>query len=86
MNLLKIISVASLLVSLSAFADEDHADHKDHKGHKHSNVESMVKEGKSSRRKKVEMCHDCGKPEVNCDCPEEVKKKEQEAKKAAGKQ
>lgn len=86
MNFIKIIVCASLFISLSAVADEKHEEHKDHKGHKHSNVESIVKEGKSSRRKKVEMCHDCGKPEVNCDCPEEVKKKEQEAKKAAGQQ
>lgn len=83
MNFVKFISTVSLVVSLSVFADEDHADHKNHKGHKHSSVESMVKEGKSTRRKKVEMCHDCGKPEVNCDCPHEVKKKEQEDKKKA---
>ncbi len=24
---------------------------------------------KKSRRKKVEMCIDCGKPETECDCP-----------------
>ena len=24
---------------------------------------------KKSRRKKVEMCVDCGKPETECDCP-----------------
>ena len=23
---------------------------------------------KSRRRKKVEMCHDCGKPETQCEC------------------
>ena len=46
---------------------------------KPKNVEGIVKEAKSGRRKKVEMCHDCGKPEVNCDCPEELKAKEREA-------
>lgn len=84
MKLSKFFLIACLSVSVSAFADEH--DHKEHKDHKHSSVEGMVKEGKSSRRKKVEMCHDCGKPEVNCDCPDEVKAKEAAAKKAAAKQ
>ena len=66
----------SLLISSFAIAEET----------KPQTVQGIVKEAKSSRRKKVEMCHDCGKPEVNCDCPEELKKKEQEAKKAAGQQ
>lgn len=84
MKTMKSFLILTLCLSISAFADEH--DHKDHKDHKHSNVEGMVKEAKSSRRKKVEMCHDCGKPEVNCDCPEEVKAKEAAAKKAAGQQ
>ncbi len=78
MKNLRFALVAVMLVSGGAFAEEEHKDHK------HSNVEGMVKEAKSSRRKKVEMCHDCGKPEVNCDCPDEVKAKEAAAKKAAG--
>lgn len=77
MKNLRFALVALLFVSGGAFADEDHKDHKS-KG-----VEGMVKEAKSTRRKKVEMCHDCGKPEVNCDCPEEVKAKEAAAKKSA---
>lgn len=83
---MKVLSIAILILTLGAGTAFGEDDHKEEKNHKHSAVESMVKEGKSSRRKKVEMCHDCGKPEVNCDCPEEVKKKEQEAKKAAGQQ
>lgn len=43
-------------------------------------VESIVKEGKRDRSKKVEMCHDCGKPESECDCPEEVRAKEEKKK------
>jgi hypothetical protein len=27
-----------------------------------------TKPGKKSRRKKVEMCHECGKPEPQCEC------------------
>lgn len=81
---MKVLSMMILALTLSVgnvLADEH--DHKDEKNHKHNAVEGMVKESKTSRRKKVEMCHDCGKPEVNCDCPEEMKKKEQEAKKKA---
>lgn len=79
---MKVLSLMVLAFTLSAgsvLADEH--DHKDEKNHKQTAVEGMVKEAKSSRRKKVEMCHDCGKPEVNCDCPEELKKKEKEAQK-----
>lgn len=31
-------------------------------------VEKIVKEGKKERRKKAEMCNDCGKPEAECTC------------------
>lgn len=79
MKKLRLALVTLMFISGGAFADEDHKDH----DHKSKGVEGMVKEAKSSRRKKVEMCHDCGKPEVNCDCPDEVKAKEAEAKKKA---
>ncbi len=39
------------------------------------NVQSVLKEAKKDRKKKVEMCHECGKPEVNCDCDGEEHKK-----------
>ena len=39
------------------------------------NVQSVLKEAKKDRKKKVEMCHECGKPEVNCDCEGEEHKK-----------
>lgn len=38
-------------------------------------VESVLKEAKKERKKKVEMCHDCGKPEAQCDCKGEEHKK-----------
>lgn len=38
-------------------------------------LENMVKEAKKERKKKVEMCHDCGKPEAQCDCKGEEHKK-----------
>jgi hypothetical protein len=68
-----------MLISFNVLAEDDHKTHSNSAG---GHVEEKLKEGKSSRRKKVEMCHDCGKPEVQCDCPEEVRKKEQEAKKS----
>lgn len=73
---MKVVTCILMSLMFSTFSIAEEA--------KPKNVEGMVKEAKTSRRKKVEMCHDCGKPEVNCDCPEEMKKKEQEAKKAAG--
>ena len=44
--------------------------------HEHQEVNQILKGAKedkpmtkkSRRRKKVEMCHECGKPEVQCDC------------------
>ena len=76
MKLMKTLILGLTLVIGVVYADE----HKDEKNHKHDGVEGLVKEAKSTRRKKVEMCHDCGKPEVNCDCPEELKKKEKAGK------
>lgn len=79
---MKILSMMVLALTLTAgnvLADENGP--KDEKSQKHNAVQGMVKDAKSSRRKKVEMCHDCGKPEVNCDCPEELKAKEKAAQK-----
>lgn len=44
---------------------------------KEKNVQSVLKEAKKERKKKVEMCHECGKPEVNCDCEGEEHKEEE---------
>lgn len=72
---MKLILIFALMISSTSFAEKQSSTKNDPKS-----VQEIVKEGKSSRRKKVEMCHDCGKPESHCDCPEEVRKKEQEAK------
>lgn len=74
---MRFIVTGVLLLSLNGYAQPETS-----KPKSEASVETMVKKAKRDRRKKVEMCHDCGKPEVNCDCPEEVRKKEQEAKKA----
>lgn len=41
------------------------------------NVQSVLKDAKKDRKKKAEMCHECGKPEVNCDCEGEEHKKDE---------
>jgi len=38
-------------------------------------VETMIKKAKKERKKKIEMCHECGKPEENCDCKGEEHRK-----------
>lgn len=44
-------------------------------------VKEIIKPEKpSSRKKKVEMCAECGKPETECECDEETKAKEAERK------
>lgn len=68
---MKVLILISLMVSGTAIADEV----KTSKSETKSTVQEIVKEGKSSRKKKVEMCHDCGKPEVECDCKGEEHKK-----------
>jgi len=61
---MKLILVMSLLVSAVAFGDEV----KTSKEKSKSSVQELVKKVSSERKKKVEMCHDCGKPEAECDC------------------
>lgn len=70
---MKMILLIVLTVSSISFADEVKSSKKETK----SSVQEIVKEGKSSRKKKVEMCHDCGKPESQCDCEGEDHKKDE---------
>lgn len=70
---MKMILLIVLTVSSISFADEV----KSSKNETKSSVQEIVKEGKSSRKKKVEMCHDCGKPESQCDCEGEDHKKDE---------
>lgn len=61
---MKFIILLTLITSSFAFADEVKTSQSESK----STVQEIVKESKSSRKKKAEMCHDCGKPEAQCDC------------------
>lgn len=70
---MKMILLIVLTLSSISFADEVKSSKKETK----SSVQEIVKEGKSSRKKKVEMCHDCGKPESQCDCEDEDHKKDE---------
>lgn len=68
---MKILALGLLLVSLSSFAHEN-----DKSKSQESGVEQIVKKSKSDRKKKVEMCHECGKPEEQCDCKGEEHRKD----------
>lgn len=70
---MKMILLIFLTLLSISFADEVKSSKKEAK----SSVQEIVKEGKSSRKKKVEMCHDCGKPESQCDCEGEDHKKDE---------
>lgn len=61
---MKSLVLLIVVFTLSAHANEAQTSQKVEK----ENVQSVLKEAKKERKKKVEMCHDCGKPEVNCDC------------------
>lgn len=67
---MKSLFLIAVLFSFSGYAQETTTKEK-----KETSVESMVKSSKKDRKKKVEMCHECGKPEVNCDCKGEEHKK-----------
>lgn len=60
---MKFVMMMALIISTPIFANE-----KDSTRNESKTVQEIVKEGKSSRKKKVEICHDCGKPESKCDC------------------
>jgi len=70
---MKFLFIVFFLGFTSAYADEIKSEQTTEKG---KNVESVLKDSKKDRKKKVEMCHDCGKPEVNCDCEGEEHKKD----------
>ncbi len=71
---MRLILTVALITSMGAFAQNsiDTTQTKD------KPVEKILKEAKKERKKKIEMCHDCGKPEVDCDCKGEEHKKEEE--------
>ena len=72
---MKSFVVIVTLLSSFAFAEEGKVLTSSPKEEK--SVESIVKDGKKERKKKVEMCHDCGKPESQCECEGEEHKKDE---------
>lgn len=67
---MKFLVIVSLFITLSTYAHEE-----SNKSHS-SGVESMVKKVKKERRKKAQMCHECGKPEAQCECEGEGHREE----------
>lgn len=67
---MKSLAFIIVLTLTSVYANEAKTSQKAEK----ENVQNVLKEAKKERKKKVEMCHDCGKPEVNCDCEGHGKK------------
>lgn len=65
---MRILLSTLMIISLSAFAQTTPQPKTE------SAVEMMVKKSKKDRKKKVEMCHECGKPEEHCDCKGEEHK------------
>ncbi len=74
MKISTLFLVGILSLSFNVLAEDENKDQTQKPGQGH--VENLVKEGKSSRKKKVQMCHDCGKPETQCTCEGEEHKKE----------
>lgn len=72
---MKFLFVVLFLVFSSAHAEESKSS--EQSAEKGKNVQNVLKDAKKDRKKKVEMCHDCGKPEVNCDCEGEEHKKDE---------
>ena len=60
------VLVVALLISGFAFAQQSGGTSTLEANTK--SVEAIAKEGKKERKKKAEMCNDCGKPETECDC------------------
>lgn len=67
--------IVVLLLSLSTVYSTESKP--DQNVEKKKSVQSVLKDSKQNRKKKVDMCHDCGKPEVNCDCEGEEHKKDE---------
>lgn len=61
---MKAVLMFVFLFSSGAFAQETTSTQEV----KPDTVEKLVKEKKKDRKKKAHMCHDCGKPEIECTC------------------
>lgn len=66
---LMVLHFAGLTAPTQAFAEDA------------KNASSVPDLSKKSRKKKVEMCSECGKPEAECECEGEEHKKTEEAHK-----
>ena len=64
MKLLALTLAAALMVGGTAFAEENKSSATENA------VQTMTGKEKKSRKKKVEMCAECGKPESECECHE----------------
>ena len=64
---MKLMMVFALLICAYSFNGEVLASDSSHKVES-SKESTDVSKPKKKRRKKVEMCHECGKPETECDC------------------
>ncbi len=80
MKLLTLTIATALMMSGPVLAEETKASSTD------TAFQAIAGKEKKSRKKKVEMCAECGKPESECDCPGyEHKKDGKEAAKKDGK-
>lgn len=67
---MKFIITSFLLFTINGYAQIETSQPKTE-----DSVETIVKKVKKDRKRKVEMCHECGKPEEQCDCKGEEHKK-----------
>lgn len=64
-----ILGLSVLMMSGATFAEEPKSSQTPEKG-------AVTEITKKTRKKKVEMCAECGKPESECECHKDEKKKE----------
>ena len=65
MKSLSIIFVTVFAMSLSAFGEENKSTTVQET---EKTAKTLISPEKSKRKKKVEMCAECGKPEAECEC------------------
>ncbi len=70
---MKYLFVILTLSLTSVYANDVHSTRK---SKDHNDVQNILKDDKKDRKKKAEICHECGKPEVNCDCEGEEHRKD----------
>lgn len=73
----------TLITCLAAFALAGPAFAEDLKSSKEQPAQTLTEGAKKSRKKKVEMCAECGKPESECECHGQKKKDEPKKEKSS---